>query len=129
MELENSVFNHTLGYEFLEKASTSEIAYVYVYEENNYIKAYISTIFDGKTIEILNFCVDNNYQRLGIGTKLLSHVLNELKALGAKDSILEVRTSNEKAIGLYEKIGYKQIHIRKAYYSNGEDALVLQIKL
>ena len=129
IELENSVFNHSLGNEFLEKAFRSEIAYVYVFEEDNIIKGYISTVFDGKTIEILNFCVDKNYQRMGIGEKIITYVLNELKLKGAKDSILEVRRSNVKAITLYTKVGYKKIHERKAYYSDGEDALVLQAKL
>lgn len=129
IELENSVFNHSLGNEFLEKAFRSEIAYVYVFEEDNIIKGYISTVFDGKTIEILNFCVDKNYQRMGIGEKIITYVLNELKLKGAKDSILEVRRSNVKAIALYTKVGYKKIYERKAYYSDGEDALVLQAKL
>ncbi|MCR5350854.1 MAG: ribosomal protein S18-alanine N-acetyltransferase [Acholeplasmatales bacterium] len=128
IELENSVFNHSLGYEFLEKASKSEIAYVYVDINDNFIDGYISTIFDGKTIEILNFCVDKDYQRQGIGYKLINYVFDELKGKGAKDSILEVRRTNNPAIGLYEKVGYKKIHERKAYYSDGEDALVLQIK-
>lgn len=125
IEIENKVFNHSLGYEFLKKASESSMAYVYVYEENKNILGYISSLYDGEVIEILNFCVDTDYQHKGIGKSLLSYLLLTLSKIGAKASILEVRESNLKAIDLYSKFNYKNLHKRKAYYSDGEDALVL----
>ena len=129
VELENDVLGTTLGEKMLEMAVRSTIAYYYVYEENNNILGYISTMFDGDVIEILNFCVDKAYQKQGIGTKLLSHAIDYLKEKGAKTSILEVRESNINAISLYKKLGYLQINIRKQYYDNGENALVLEKKI
>ena len=39
---------------------------------------------------------------------------------------MEVRVSNEKAIGLYEKYGFKSLGTRKKYYQdNNEDALIM----
>ena len=126
VRLEESSFNHSLGSEFLERAYYSDIAYVYVYEENKNIIGYISSIFDGEIVEILNFCVDKEKRRLGIGTNLISKLLNDLKAKGAKTSILEVRESNLAALNCYKKLGYNKINVRKAYYSDGEDAYVLE---
>ena len=128
VELENNTLGTTLGEKMLEMAVRSPMAYYYAYLENNNLLGYISTMFDGDVIEILNFCVDKNYQHNGIGTKLISYVLSYLNTKGAKSSILEVRESNKNAISLYEKIGYKQISIRKNYYSNGENAKVLEFK-
>ncbi|MBR6071231.1 MAG: ribosomal protein S18-alanine N-acetyltransferase [Acholeplasmatales bacterium] len=126
IKLENETIGTTLGKEMFDLAVRSEIAYYYVYVENNKILGYISTSFDGISIEVLNFCVYKEYQGKGIGTKLLCHVLDELYSKGANNSILEVRESNNRAIGLYSKVGYKKIHIRKNYYSDMEDAIVMQ---
>ena len=126
VELENDVLGTTLGEKMLDMAVKSSLAYYFVYEERNNILGYISTMFDGEIIEILNFCVNKSYQHQGIGTKLLSHALEYLKDKGAKTSILEVRESNINAINLYKKLGYSQINIRKQYYDNSENALVLE---
>ena len=42
---------------------------------------------------------------------------------------LEVRVSNVKAIALYQKFGFKNVAVRKRYYSNGEDAYLMIKKL
>lgn len=128
VELENNTLGTTLGEKMLEMAIRSPMAYYYSYVENNKLLGYISTMFDGEIIEILNFCVDKDYQHKGIGTKLISYALSYLYSKGAKSSILEVRESNINAISLYKKIGYKQISIRKNYYNNVENALVLEFK-
>ena len=73
--------------------------------------------------EILNFVVDETYQRQGIGQLLFNQVESDIQDL--QKMTLEVRESNTKAINFYKKNGFKQISIRKHYYKNGEDAKVL----
>lgn len=76
---------------------------------------------------ILNLGVSSQYQRQGLGRKLLEHVLEEAKSKGAMVAYLEVRRSNTRAIALYKKTHFQQIGERKDYYPtvNGrEDALV-----
>ena len=51
------------------------------------------------------------------------------KALGARQSLLEVRVSNAPAIALYEKFGYERYGVRKNYYADGEDAFVMKTNL
>ena len=126
IKLENETINTTLGKEMLDLAVKSDMAYYYVYLDNNKVIGYISSSFDGITIEILNFCVYKEYQGKGIGTKLLNHLLNDLYKRGAINSILEVRESNINATNLYSRFGYKNISVRKNYYSNGENAIVMQ---
>ncbi|MGM9968947.1 MAG: ribosomal protein S18-alanine N-acetyltransferase [Anaeroplasma sp.] len=128
VELEKSTLGSTLGKDMLMSYIDNPFFYVYVYEREEEIIGYISFTFDGEVIEIYNFCVDSLFQEKGIGTQLLSNILNNYYALGAKSSILEVRSSNTKAIILYEKFGYRLINKRRNYYSNGEDALIMQKK-
>ncbi len=129
VELENSTLNTSLGFDMLKSSLENEMAYFFVLEENEKILGYISTMFDGEIVEILNFCVDKSYQHKGLGSKILAYIDNYFYSLKAKSMILEVRNNNIGAIKIYEKFGFKQIHIRKNYYSNGDDALILEHKL
>ncbi len=129
VELENSTLNTSLGYDMLKSSLENEMAYFFVLEEEENILGYISTMFDGQIVEILNFCVDKNSQHKGLGTKILSFLDNYFYTLKAKSMILEVRNNNINAIKIYEKFGFKKIHVRKNYYSNGDDALILEHKL
>ena len=123
VEIENNTLNHSLGIDFYTNDLNNPIAKHYVYEIDNEIVGFISSYFDGEIIEVLNFCVDTIYQSKGYGNKLLNDFFNQFEA---SSSILEVRSSNARAIHVYEKNGFKTIRIRKQYYSNGEDALFMQ---
>jgi ribosomal-protein-alanine N-acetyltransferase len=77
-------------------------------------------------LHINNLAVAPPYRRRGIGTKLLTYVLNEGAKLGAHRATLEVRRSNEVARHLYDHLGFATAGVRRAYYTNPvEDALVL----
>ena len=77
-------------------------------------------------LHINNLAVAPPYRRRGIGTGLLTHVLNEGAKLGAHRATLEVRRSNDVARHLYEQLGFATAGVRRAYYTNPvEDALVL----
>ncbi len=123
VDIENKTLHNSLGVDFYNRDLENPLANHFVYEVNNKVIGFVSSYFDGEIIEILNFCIDPEFQSKGFGTKLMNDFFGELKA---NSSILEVRSSNKKAIGLYEKFGFKTIRIRKEYYSNGEDALFMQ---
>lgn len=62
----------------------------------------------------------------GVATALLRHVLDTAIATGCALATLEVRRSNLAAIALYERAGFKTVHVRARYYQDdGEDALVM----
>ena len=65
------------------------------------------------------------YRKQGIGEKLISAYFQSIISKGVVKSLLEVRKSNQTAINLYNKVGYKQISKREKYYDDGETALVL----
>ena len=66
----------------------------------------------------------------GLAKVLLRELISEAQARGAVHIVLEVRASNEGAIGLYEKLGFEKIAIRRGYYEDDqEDALVMMLRL
>jgi ribosomal-protein-alanine N-acetyltransferase len=70
--------------------------------------------------------VQPQYQHQGLGQALLLALLNSAHQRGLERSTLEVRISNQSAICLYQKFGFKVAGRRKAYYEDtGEDALIL----
>jgi len=76
---------------------------------------------------ILNLCIDPTYRELGYGERLLDEILSMARKAEVSEVFLEVRPSNEKAIALYMKKGFRNIAYRPAYYqaSGGrEDAAV-----
>lgn len=126
IDLENKTINTSLGYEMLKNNLENEMNHYYVYELDDNIVGYISIVFDGYIAEILNFCVETAYQNNKIGTKILEEIFVIYENKKCESLILEVRQSNERAIHLYTKLGFEKISVRKNYYTNGENALVLQ---
>jgi ribosomal-protein-alanine N-acetyltransferase len=75
---------------------------------------------------VATIAVDPRYQRRGIGRALLHACENKL---GVPRSRLTVRPSNQGAISMYEKDGYKSLDLWKGYYNDGEDALLMEKEL
>ncbi len=65
------------------------------------------------------------HQRQGLGRWLLLHLLEDAWKRGMSRVTLEVRISNQRAIDLYESLGFTALGTRKRYYDDGEDALIL----
>lgn len=75
---------------------------------------------------ITTIAVDPNYRGRGIGELLLLGLIDRAKQIGARWLTLEVRMSNHVAQRLYQKYTFKEMGIRRRYYSdNGEDAQVM----
>lgn len=79
--------------------------------------------------ELLSIAVKPKFRNKGIAMALLSATINELKNR-VKTCYLEVRASNQPAINLYKKFGFKFCSIRKNYYvMPEEDALLMRLDL
>jgi [ribosomal protein S18]-alanine N-acetyltransferase len=80
--------------------------------------------------ELLYIVVDINFQRQGLGTHFLKHLLEKLAARTTKSVTLEVRSGNTAAQKMYKALGFVKVGVRKSYYPStatnaAEDALVL----
>tara|TARA_Y100001968_G_C19315492_1_gene696447 strand:- start:17 stop:517 length:501 start_codon:yes stop_codon:yes gene_type:complete len=68
--------------------------------------------------------VHPSQRKKGLGTLILAQICKQAHKNGLSKIILEVDEENSAAIGLYNKIGFKTVRIRKKYYRNGNNALV-----
>jgi len=76
--------------------------------------------------EILNLAVGRACRRRGVATKLVTAALEHAQSAGARRAFLEVRASNEGAIALYTRVGFRGCGRRLNYYRSPlEDAVLL----
>jgi len=75
---------------------------------------------------VMNIAVDPEFRRRGIATALLERLFELTEDESRRGYTLEVRVSNEAAIKLYERLGFRSRGIRRGYYTdNREDALIM----
>ena len=98
-----------------------------VAEDGDRVAGYVGSQTVCNETDMMNVAVTADYRRQGLGEKLVLALVEELKTMESQCLTLEVRASNAPAIGLYEKLGFRQIGLRKNYYRNPkEDALILR---
>ena len=125
-EIEPRCFKEPWKEEMFSALLSFPFQHGFIAEEGGQVCGYccISVVFD--EAELLNIAVDLPFRGKGYGAGILQHALSHAKALGATVCFLEVRVSNQPAISLYEKFGYKKFGVRKKYYGDGEDAFVMR---
>lgn len=81
---------------------------------------------------VLNICVHPAARRYGYGRRLLNTLIVRAHELDVDQIFLEVRPSNDPALGLYRSAGFIEIGVRPAYYQaefGREDAIILSAQL
>lgn len=124
--------------------------YFFLYHLENWDKAFFVAEVEGKVVgymmnrvetglgfskkfivkkgHVVSIAVLEGYRRMGIGEALMRAGIDSLRRNYNVDEIyLEVRVSNEPAIKLYEKLGFKKIKILEGYYSDGESAYLMSL--
>lgn len=79
--------------------------------------------------QILNVAVDLPYRGLGFAKKMIRQAITQAAKDGLKRMTLEVRKTNQPAIQLYQNIGFGITHVRRGFYTNGEDAYHMTLSL
>lgn len=100
--------------------------YCLVAEANNKVVGYLVAWEVAEELHLANISVDKNYQKKGIGTKLMNEIITIARLRDIKKIYLETRVSNIVAQKFYQKFGFKYSYLRKGYYSDGEDAWVME---
>ena len=95
----------------------------YVFELNGKIIGYAFITIINFEIHLNRIAIDPNHQQKGFGLQLLKKILEENSK--NKSVFLELKYSNIAALKLYRKVGFKKYNIRKNYYSNNDDALLM----
>lgn len=121
--LEEEFLGESLWEEMLLNELTNPNVCFLSAKKRSQVIGYIGAYTFDESMEILNFVVDEAFQRQGVGTLLFNTLLNLYPK--TKSIILEVRYNNEKGIAFYKKNNFNVISIRKHYYKNGDDAIVM----
>ena len=79
--------------------------------------------------EILTLAVTPAARRGGIGRALVQHAATQAHAAGAARLFLEVGSVNTAARALYERCGFLPVGLRRRYYADGDDAVVMAREL
>lgn len=95
---------------------------VYGFFSEDTLLGYIVWLKVVDVADILNLFVFPEHRKSGKATALLLETIETLKQAGIKTFYLEVKKSNQQAISVYEKVGFKVVREIKNYYEN-EDGL------
>ena len=112
---------------FLESLERNDTVFLVALNENE-VAGYIGCYCIAGQGEITNVAVKRSYRRQGIGGMLLEKLYEEGKALDTFEFFLEVRESNEAAIGLYSRQGFVKEGIRKNFYEKPVENAVIMWK-
>ena len=115
----NSAFSRT----YLDTLIKGDNSFIYVYLIDSEVCGYLIVLDSIDVYEILAIATIEEYRNKGIAQKLL----NKIKI---KNIFLEVRESNQTAINFYKKNKFKEISIRKNYYSKPtENAIIMKLEV
>ena len=111
---------------FLNELSNDLARYYAAFDLDGYLVGYAGCWQILEEVHITNIAVSPDFRRQKIGERLLRQIIDDCYKNKAKYITLEVRVSNNPAIKMYEKYGFKSLGVRKGYYqNNNEDALIM----
>lgn len=126
VEVEEQCFNSGYAKSTFEKELENKIAMYLVARIEDKIVGYAGLWNICGGAEIIDVAVHKEFRRQGIAKKLLLEMIKQCKSQGVFEINLEVRKSNTPAIELYKKLGFVENGLRKRYYENTEDAILMQ---
>lgn len=107
-------------YLFPSNLKQSEIK---LFKCSNKIIGYIEYIIILDEIEIYRILIAPHWRRQDLASQLLSNLFIHNSVL--KKINLEVSAHNKPALALYNKLGFKEVGLRKKYYKDGSDAILM----
>ena len=129
-ELEKEIFSQPWSEKGFLDAISMEGNIFLVAEEDGELCGYIGMYLSLDEGEITNVAVAPQKRGAGIGGMLLKEALVLAEKRGVAQVVLEVRVSNQPAIQLYEKSGFKHCGVRKGFYDfPKEDAYIMMLHL
>jgi ribosomal-protein-alanine N-acetyltransferase len=96
-----------------------------VAREGTTVIGYCGLMYAVDEAHVTNIAVAPDYQRRGVATRLLAELAWAAIEHGATALTLEVRISNIGAQALYARFGFRPAGVRRQYYENVEDAIVM----
>ena len=122
--LEKEIFkNSAFSKSYLNTLIKGDNSFIYIYLIDDKVCGYLIILDSIDVYEILAIATVEKYRNKGIAQELLDKIKT-------KDIFLEVRESNQTAINFYKKNKFKEISIRKNYYSKPtENAIIMKLEV
>jgi [ribosomal protein S18]-alanine N-acetyltransferase len=125
MELERAIFASPWRRSFFLSDINRPQGLSAVAEDEGVILGY-AVAWGIQEVHLANLAVCEDERGKGIGGKLLDEVLAFARRCKAESIYLEVRVSNAIARKFYAERGFVPTFLRKGYYENGEDAVIME---
>ncbi len=106
----------------------SPSAHIIVGVEGDEVVCYGGFLQAEDEADVLNVAVKRELRGRGLGKLVMSELISLAKRNSVKTLTLEVREDNLPAIALYRGLGFETVGVRKRYYHNRFDALVMRLK-
>jgi len=134
MDIEKEAFTNPWSLEMVKKELTNEWSNVLLLEESTpwgwELRAFAIFWIVADEVHVLNVATHVASRRKGFGRKIMDEVVAMGRARSCTLATLEVRRSNQAAIGLYAALGFRTVGMRPRYYAdNQEDAAVMIMDL
>jgi len=93
------------------------------------LAGYLFCTYAAGEIHINKIAVAEPFRRRGVALRLMDEVFSVARRLSSQEIFLEVRPSNVAARAFYRTLGFVETGSRTAYYLDGEDAILMSLKL
>lgn len=128
LDLEARAFDHPWSPELVAREVEQDHSLLLVATDGERVVGFVIVWLILDEVHILNVAVEPGLRRRGIARMLLGELLGRAAARGFSLSTLEVRVGNTPAIELYRGLGFRTVGRRRRYYSDGEDALIMDLR-
>ena len=91
--------------------------------------AYLFCAWQYLDLHVLKVATMPQFRRSGLARRLMALAEDHVMEMGGESLTLEVRSSNQPAITMYEELGYHHAGIGAGYYQDGEDAVVMRKRM
>jgi ribosomal-protein-alanine N-acetyltransferase len=125
MEIERAIFANPWRRSFFLSDINRPQGLSIVAEDEGVILGY-AVAWGTEETHLANLAVSEYERGKGVGSKLLDEVLAFARRSKASSMYLEVRVSNTIARKFYSERGFVPTYLRKGYYENGEDAVIME---
>lgn len=120
-------FDNFWSYNILKQELENGKSKYFVAKQENEIVGFAGILLIIDQVNIMNIVVKKDKRNFGIGSSLLEEIIRYSKIHNATFITLEVNEKNIPAIKLYKKYGFKQVGLRRKYYNNEDNAILMDL--
>jgi ribosomal-protein-alanine N-acetyltransferase len=126
LEIDGASFSQPWSQRSFEQCFADDKTYIVIAQSDERVLGFGVAYTVGDEGEITTLAVDAAVRGQGVGEKILQALLDFCRARGAHKVFLEVRAGNGAAQRLYARCGFVEAGLRRRYYADGEDAVLMR---